>query len=110
MLARTEEFDVELGTLAAQAKAISHPARLEILRFLAAQDTCICGEIVEQLPLAQATVSRHLKVLREAGLINVTQQGLTSCYCVNVEAIGRLRKRFDGFLGEIEDTGPASPC
>ena len=65
MLTKADEFDIGLGELAEQAKALSHPARLAILKHLAAQNTCICGEIVEELPLAQASVSRHLKVLKE---------------------------------------------
>lgn len=107
MLTKADEFDVQLAELAEQAKALSHPARLAILQHLAAQDTCICGDIVAELPLAQASVSRHLKVLKEAGLINVTQRGLTSCYCVNPDAINRLRARFDGFFGEIASSGAA---
>ncbi|MFW5973544.1 MAG: ArsR/SmtB family transcription factor [Bacteroidota bacterium] len=108
MLTKADEFDVELGELAELAKSLSHPARLAILKFLAKQDTCICGDIVEELPLAQASVSRHLKVLKEAGLINVTQRGLTSCYCINPEVIGSLRRQFEEFFGSIELSGPPS--
>lgn len=107
MLTKADEFDIGLGELAEQAKALSHPARLAILKHLAAQNTCICGEIVEELPLAQASVSRHLKVLKEAGLINVTQRGLTSCYCISPEAISRLRSRMDAFFSDIETGDPA---
>lgn len=110
MQTKADDFDVELGELAEQAKALSHPARLTILRFLAEQNSCICGDIVEELPLAQASVSRHLKVLKEAGLINVTQRGLTSCYCTNPEAISRLRRRMDAFFREIETPHPAACC
>lgn len=108
MLTKADEFNVELGELAELAKSLSHPARLAILKFLAKQDTCICGDIVEELPLAQASVSRHLKVLKEAGLINVTQRGLTSCYCINPEVIGSLRRQFEEFFGSIELSGPPS--
>ena len=102
MLNKADEFDAELGELADMAKALSHPARLAILKHLSEQDTCICGDIVEELPLAQATVSRHLKVLRDAGLISVTQRGLTSCYCLKPEAINRLRMQFAEFFAGIE--------
>jgi DNA-binding transcriptional ArsR family regulator len=102
MLTKADEFDTELGELAEMAKALSHPARLAILKHLSEQDTCICGDLVEELPLAQATVSRHLKVLRDAGLISVTQRGLTSCYCLDPEAISRLRQQFAEFFAGID--------
>lgn len=101
MLTKADEFDTELGEMAEMAKALSHPARLAILKYLSEQNTCICGDIVEELPLAQATVSRHLKVLKDAGLINVTQRGLTSCYCLKPEAIGRLHRQFDAFFSGL---------
>lgn len=110
MLTKADEFETELGELAELTKALSHPARLAILKFLSAQDTCICGEIVEELPLAQASVSRHLKVLKEAGLINVTQRGLTSCYCINPDAVKQLRSRLDDFFGDIETSGCVAFC
>jgi DNA-binding transcriptional ArsR family regulator len=110
MQTRTDAFDTDLAELSEQAKALSHPARMAILRFLAQQDTCICGEIVDELPLAQASVSRHLKVLREAGLINVTTHGLTSCYCVNVAAVRSVRERLDLFFDEVVERGQAKPC
>jgi ArsR family transcriptional regulator, arsenate/arsenite/antimonite-responsive transcriptional repressor len=108
MQTKAEEFDAELGEMANLARALSHPARLSILKYLSEQNTCICGEIVEELPLAQATVSRHLKVLKEAGLISVTQRGLTSCYCLRPEAIGRLRRQFDDFFSGIDADCSAS--
>ena len=112
MLTETKEqaFDAGLLELAEEAKALAHPARLAILRFLAAQDTCICGEIVEVLPLAQATVSRHLKVLLEAGLIQVTRKGTRSCYCVAPNAVGELHRRLGHFLAEVEEGGQSASC
>lgn len=73
------------------AKALGHPARIAILEFLLRSDRCICGDIVEHLPLAQATVSQHLRALKDAGLIKGTIEGATVCYCVNEEAVGHLR-------------------
>jgi ArsR family transcriptional regulator, arsenate/arsenite/antimonite-responsive transcriptional repressor len=64
-------------------KALSHPARVAILKVLAEHDTCICGEIVEELPLAQATVSQHLKELKNMGLVKGEIDGVKSCYCIN---------------------------
>ena len=69
--------------LADRLKALGHPARLEILRVLAARGTCVCGEVVKVMPLSQATVSQHLKVLKEAGLIRGRIDGKNSCYCLD---------------------------
>jgi ArsR family transcriptional regulator, arsenate/arsenite/antimonite-responsive transcriptional repressor len=80
--------DEELATL---AKAVGHPARVQILRLLARRDTCICGDIVDELPLAQSTVSQHLKVLKGAGLIRGEIDGPRTCYCIEPRALRRLK-------------------
>jgi ArsR family transcriptional regulator len=80
--------DAELARL---AKALGHPARVAILRRLLSQGECVCGEIVEGLPLAQATVSQHLKVLKEAGLIKGEIDGPRVCYCVAPRMLRRLK-------------------
>ena len=77
--------------LAALAKAIGHPARVRILRILVRRESCICGEIVEELPLAQSTVSQHLKILKDAGLIRGEIDGPRVCYCVDAHALRRLK-------------------
>jgi ArsR family transcriptional regulator len=77
--------------LAALAKAVGHPARVRILRILARRDSCVCGEIVGELPLAQSTVSQHLKVLKEAGLIRGEVDGPRVCYCIDAQALRRLK-------------------
>lgn len=85
--------DAGQADLALLAKALSHPARVRILRLLLARDACVCGEIVAHLPLAQATVSQHLKVLRESGLIKGEVDGPRVCYCVDrsrLTALGAL--------------------
>ncbi len=82
------EADEELATL---AKAVGHPARVQILRLLARRDTCVCGDIVDELPLAQSTVSQHLKVLKEAGLIRGDVDGPRVCYCIEPRALRRLK-------------------
>ena len=76
--------------LAEACRALSHPARLAILQTLANRGTCICGEIVEVLPLSQSTVSQHLKVLRKAGLISGEVDGPRSCYCIHTENLQTL--------------------
>lgn len=94
--------------LAALAKALAHPARLAILRELAARGACVCGEIVDVLPLAQATVSQHLKVLREAGLVRGETQGPRSCYCLDADTLRRARADLDGLFGGLE--APSCCC
>jgi DNA-binding transcriptional ArsR family regulator len=89
--------------LALHFKALSHPARLRILHILAKRGTCICGEIVDMMPLSQATVSQHLKILKEAGLISGEVDGQKSCYCINGETISDLRKRFESLFGALEN-------
>lgn len=98
--ARTDAFTAEDAQLATWAKALGHPARIAILRTLAARQTCLCGEVVDELPLAQATVSQHLKALKEAGLIRGEADGPRSCYCLDAPALRRLHEAlgalFDG--------------
>lgn len=78
-----EDFSTQDVSLAKYAKALSHPARVAILKLLIQKQACICGDIVEELPLAQSTVSQHLKVLKEAGLIKGEIEGSTVCYCID---------------------------
>ena len=77
--------------LADLAKAIGHPARVQILRLLIEKNTCVCGDIVDSLPLAQATVSQHLKVLKNAGLIQGEIDGPRICYCVDHGRIAQFK-------------------
>ena len=88
-----EEADRELASL---AKAIGHPARIRILRLLASRDACVCGDIVGELSLAQSTVSQHLKVLKEAGLVRGDVDGPRVCYCLEPRALRRLRVLVSG--------------
>ena len=78
-------------TLAAMAKAVAHPARLAILRLLANRETCVTGDVVAELPLAQSTVSEHLRILREAGLVEGEIDGPRTRYCVNGTGLAILR-------------------
>ncbi|MBI3725042.1 winged helix-turn-helix transcriptional regulator [bacterium] len=87
------QADLELAAL---AKALGHPARVQILRLLTRRGTCICGEIVDELPLAQSTVSQHLKVMKEAGLIRGEIEGPRSCYCLEPRTLRRLRVLIGG--------------
>lgn len=94
-------FDTSDQELADWAKALSHPARIAILKELARRNTCICGEIVEVLPLAQSTVSQHLKELARVGLILGTVEGVKSCYCINRDAFTRLQAHLGHFLQDL---------
>ena len=87
--------------MADRLKALAHPARLAILRVLANRGRCVCGEVVEVMPLAQATVSQHLKILKEAGLVRGDIDGRNSCYCLDPQGIADLREVFDGLLGSL---------
>jgi DNA-binding transcriptional ArsR family regulator len=91
--ARSEKAETSASDreLAALAKAIGHPARVQILRFLSGRDSCMCGDIVEHLPLAQSTVSQHLKILKEVGLIRGSIDGPRICYCVEPKVLDRLK-------------------
>lgn len=97
-LNKKEEFGKEEQELADFAKAFSHPARVAILKVLAERDSCICGEIVEVLPLAQSTVSQHLKELLNAGLIKGTIDGPKSCYCIDWKVFERFETIFTRFF------------
>ena len=83
-----KEADRDLARL---AKATGHTARVQILRLLARRSTCVCGEIVDEIPLAQSTVSQHLKILKQAGLIRGTVDGPRVCYCLDPKALRRLK-------------------
>lgn len=93
----SEQRDIDLALL---AKAIGHPARVRILRLLLSRDACYCGQIVDELPLAQATVSQHLKVLKEAGLITGEIEGLRICYWASPEQLAVLHGLVGGLLAE----------
>lgn len=91
-LARKVEFPRKQNDVADFAKALAHPARLTILMTLAEKKECICGDLVLDLPLAQSTVSQHLKALKEIGLVKGTIDGPRSRYCVDWKVFGRLQR------------------
>ncbi len=98
---KTDVFTKKEMQIARYAKALGHPARILILQYLLKTHTCICGDIVEQLPLSQSTVSQHLKELKESGLIQGNIEGAKVCYCINQkewESAGEaLEKLFRSF-------------
>ena len=100
---KTLEFTIKDNRLAKYAKALAHPARIAILQLLSKKATCICGDIVEEIPLSQSTVSQHLKELKAAGLIKGDINGAKVCYCIDEKewkaAQQSLNKLFDSFKG-----------
>jgi DNA-binding transcriptional ArsR family regulator len=95
---KKSEFDENLLEIVDFAKALSHPARLAILNELAEKNTCICGEIVDIMPLAQSTVSQHLKELQKAGLICGEIDGPKSCYCINKNTLTQMANKISDLL------------
>jgi len=88
----SEGAEARREQLARFCKALAHPARVQILDYLGTLDACMCGDIVEQIPLAQSTVSQHLKVLKEAGLIQGTIDGPRTSYCINLQALAVFKE------------------
>ena len=107
---KKEEFSNKEQSLAAFTKALSHPARIAILQVLAKKNECICGEIVEVLPLAQSTVSQHLKELKNAGLIIGTLDGPRSCYCINWKAFEKFSSEFNLLFNNLKVKNEKSCC
>ncbi len=105
--AKTDPFTDADVQLAAWAKALGHPARIAILRVLARRQTCICGEIVDELPLAQATVSQHLKALKAAGLVQGEVEGPRVCYCLNHDTLRALEAAYGALFIDLK---PGSCC
>jgi predicted transcriptional regulator len=107
---KTEEFGKKEQDLAAFAKAIAHPARIAILKMLAQRNECMCGEIVDVLPLAQSTVSQHLKELKKAGLINGIITGPKSCYCINWKAFEKFSTEFNTLFSKLKEQNQKACC
>jgi len=97
-LTKTEIFTAAQNRLAVQLKAIAHPARIAILQELIKANACICGDLVNELGLAQATISQHLKELKNAGLIKGTIEGVSVCYCIDLIAWQNLQQELNGLF------------
>lgn len=99
---KPQDFTEEQYQTSQVFKALAHPARVAIIEYLLSVDTCICGDIVDVLPLAQPTVSRHLKELKNAGLIKGTIEGNTICYCIDENMIGELINYFENISAKLD--------
>src|SRR6476661_6646987 len=95
---KAEIFTDEQNALALMLKAIAHPARIAILQEIIKAKACICGELVTELGLAQATISQHLKELKNAGLIQGTIEGTSVCYCIDPKAWQQYKSIFENFF------------
>ncbi|HMV08095.1 MAG TPA: metalloregulator ArsR/SmtB family transcription factor [Cyclobacteriaceae bacterium] len=105
-LTKTEEFTKTQNELAVLTKALGHPARIAILQFLIKTKSCVCGDIVDELPLSQSTVSQHLKELKNAGLIKGDIDGPSVCYCIDEKAWNRAKK----MIGDLFETYRGQDC
>ena len=92
---KSEEFKLKENRIANYAKALAHPARIAILNLLIKKNSCICGDIVEELPLSQSTISQHLKELKKAGFIKGDIDGVKVCYCIDSKEWNAAKERFD---------------
>lgn len=102
MQTKPKDFTESQHETALIAKALGHPARVAIIEYLLSVDTCICGDIVDVLPLAQPTVSRHLKELKNAKLIKGTIEGNTICYCIDENTVEELQNYFTNISAKLK--------
>ena len=101
-VSKTEQFTDHQNEIAVLFKALSHPARIAIIEYLLKVDSCICGDIVDQLPLAQPTVSQHLRELKNAKIISGSIEGTAICYCLNQETLQRFEMYFEQIKSKLE--------
>jgi DNA-binding transcriptional ArsR family regulator len=94
-ITKTDSFTIHQNEVSLLFKALGHPARVAILEYLMSVDTCICGDIVNVLPLAQPTVSQHLRELKNAGIIKGSISGNAICYCIDEKILSKLRNYLD---------------
>src|SRR3569833_2106587 len=102
-LTKTEIFTAEQNRLAMMLKALAHPARIAIVEYLIQTKACVCGSLVEELGLAQSTISQHLKELKNAGLIQGTIEGVSTCYCIEPKAWKRLLNELNGLFASYKN-------
>lgn len=95
-------YTEEINELAAMAKVMAHPARLSIIKYISAQKDCICNDIVDEIGLSQPTISQHLKVIGEAGLLKGNFKGKSFCYCLDTERLIKFQKAINTFLDKTK--------
>jgi DNA-binding transcriptional ArsR family regulator len=103
-LTRSEIFTEKQNKLSSMMKALAHPARIAIIQYLVKSNTCICGDLVEELGLAQPTISQHLKELKNIGLIQGTIEGTSVCYCIDPKVWRQFKASFElFFINEVNE-------
>lgn len=105
-ITKTDNFSIEQNRMARLAKALGHPARIAILEVLIKRNTCICGDLVEELPLSQSTVSQHLRELKDVGIIKGEIEGTSVCYCIDE----KIWKELKDTMNTLFDTYKGSSC
>ncbi|NNL78925.1 MAG: winged helix-turn-helix transcriptional regulator [Flavobacteriaceae bacterium] len=95
-------YNDEINEIAAMAKVFAHPARVAILNYISKQDACICNDLVDEIGLAQPTISQHLKVINEAGLLKGSFEGKSICYCLNIERFNYFQKKLNSFFKQTK--------
>ncbi|EQA47127.1 DNA-binding helix-turn-helix protein [Leptospira broomii serovar Hurstbridge str. 5399] len=103
-ISKTELFNKRQNKIASYAKALGHPARIAIIESILKRKACICGDLVDELSLAQATVSQHLKALKEVGIIKGTIEGPSICYCIDEKSWKEIREYFGFLLSQNPET------
>ncbi len=107
-ITKTEIFTDHQNRLALSLKALAHPARIAILQYIIKQNACICNDLVEELGLAQATISQHLKELKNIGIIKGSIEGTSVCYCIDENVWQQLKKQFNDFF--VDNVGINGCC
>ncbi|HAN65807.1 MAG TPA: transcriptional regulator [Chitinophagaceae bacterium] len=107
---KTATYNKKDILLATYAKALAHPARIAILKLLLKRQACVCGDIVEELPLSQSTVSQHLKELKEAGLIKGEIEGVSVCYCIDEKEWAKVSEILKGLFDQAPSCGKDGCC
>jgi DNA-binding transcriptional ArsR family regulator len=100
-LTKTKIFTPEINEVSAFAKALGHPARMVIIKYLLQRETCVCGDLVKEIGLAQPTISQHLKALKEAGIIKGTVEGTSTCYCMDADHWNAMNEKLRNHLTVI---------
>ena len=103
-LTKTTDYTLQEMSIAKYAKALSHPARVAILNLLLKKQACVCGDIVDELPLSQSTVSQHLKELKEVGLIKGEIEGASVCYCIDEEVWDNVKQQLNQLFEKLNST------
>lgn len=107
---KSDLFTAEQNELAQVAKAMAHPARIAILQYLLKTNTCINGDLVQELGLAQATISQHLRELKQSGILQGTIEGVSVCYCINPEKWKEVQETFSHLFGQYRNPDADECC